>query len=75
MKSKSADPLNARKKMNHFVDFKHYNLSIRTVKSTGIFECSLLEVNLEIHRLKIVKKFLEKSKDIRSQSDSFEWFW
>ena len=38
---------------------------------TELFECILPVVSLKIQRLKIVKKNLEKSNDIRSQSDSF----
>ena len=72
MKSKSADPLNARNKMNHFVDFKHYNLQSVRTSITGFFECILLVVSLKIQRLKIVQNVLEKSNNTRSQSDSFE---
>ena len=72
MKSKSTDPLNAVKKMNHF--FTSNTIIFQSVRSNlpEIFECTLLVVNLEIQWLKVVKKCLEKSNNITSQSGSFE---
>ena len=72
MKSKSADPLNAGNKMNHFLTSN--TIIFQSVRSniTEFFEYILLLVRSKIQWLKIVKTFLKKSNNIRSQSDSFE---